>query len=555
MTQTFNYDVFISYSAKDKPAVRELAGRLKADGLRIWLDDWEIQPGDMIGLKVEQGLEQSRTLVLVMSANAFSSDWVTLERHTCLFRDPINAHRRFIPLRLDDSDIKDLLKQFAYVDWRQKSSTQYARLLEVCRPRVITVEHSAEQEGDTQANAVLDEHKDYVQGVAMTADGRLAISGSADNTVRVWEVETSKCVATLEGHTQAVYGVAITADGRRAVSGSFDKAVRLWEIETGKCLAALEGHLETVMGVAITADGRVAISGSADNTVRVWDLETSDCIILEGHTHMVYGVAVTADGRRAVSGSGDKTLRVWDTETGECLGTLEGHTNSVLRVAVTGNGSLVVSGSLDNTVRVWNLKSGKCRAALEGHTDSVLGVAVTADGRRVVSSSSDKTVRVWDIETGKCLAALEGHTDMVYGVAVTADGRRAISGSLDNTVRVWKLPPYTERDALESGVARYTNAKVLLVGDNGVGKSGLAYRLTTDCFVPTSSTDGVWASQLNLTNEAGSGEIEREIWLWDFAGQADYRLIHQLFMDETALALFVFSPQSENLFEGLSQWD
>src|ERR1044072_2531239 len=513
MTQTFNYDVFISYSAKDKPAVRELAGRLKADGLRIWLDDWEIQPGDMIGLKVEQGLEQSRTLVLVMSANAFSSDWVTLERHTCLFRDPINAHRRFIPLRLDDSDIKDLLKQFAYVDWRQKSSTQYARLLEVCRPRVITVEHSAEQEGDTQANAVLDEHKDYVQGVAMTADGRLAISGSADNTVRVWEVETSKCVATLEGHTQAVYGVAITADGRRAVSGSFDKAVRLWEIETGKCLAALEGHLETVMGVAITADGRVAISGSADNTVRVWDLETSDCIILEGHTHMVYGVAVTADGRRAVSGSGDKTLRVWDTERGECLGTLE------------------------------------------GHTDSVLGVAVTADGRRVVSSSSDKTVRVWDIETGKCLAALEGHTDMVYGVAVTADGRRAISGSLATTVRVWKLPPYAERDALESGVARYTNAKVLLVGDNGVGKSGLAYRLTTDCFVSTSSTDGVWASQLNLTNEAGSGEIEREIWLWDFAGQADYRLIHQLFMDETALALFVFSPQSENLFEGLSQWD
>ena len=64
MAETFNYDVFISHSAKDKSAVRELAERLRKDGLRVWLDDWEIKPGDLILLKIEQGLEQSRTLVL-----------------------------------------------------------------------------------------------------------------------------------------------------------------------------------------------------------------------------------------------------------------------------------------------------------------------------------------------------------------------------------------------------------------------------------------------------------------------------------------------------------
>ncbi len=95
--EPFIYDVFISHSAKDKPAARELAERLKADGLRIWFDEWEIKPGDMIGLKIEQGLEQSRTLVLIMSGNAFASGWVTLERHTAMFRDPTNAARRFIP--------------------------------------------------------------------------------------------------------------------------------------------------------------------------------------------------------------------------------------------------------------------------------------------------------------------------------------------------------------------------------------------------------------------------------------------------------------------------
>src|SRR5206468_4535441 len=103
--------------------------------------------------------------------------------------------------------------------------------------------------------------------------------------------------------------------------------------------------------------------------------------------------------------------------------------------------------------------------------------------------------------------------------------------------------------------ARYTNAKVLLVGDSGVGKSGLAQRLTEDQFEPTISTDAAWATQMKLPHETGSSDIEREIWLWDFAGQADYRLIHQLFMDETALAVLVFNPQSENPFEGLGQWE
>ena len=101
MPATFKYDIFLSHSSKDKPAVRELAERLRRDGLRVWFDEWEIRPGDPILLKIEEGLEQSRTLVLAMSRNAFASEWVTLERHTAMFRDPTNQRRRFIPVRLD----------------------------------------------------------------------------------------------------------------------------------------------------------------------------------------------------------------------------------------------------------------------------------------------------------------------------------------------------------------------------------------------------------------------------------------------------------------------
>lgn len=134
MAATFNYDVFLSHSSKDKPAIRKLAQRLKADGLRVWFDEWEIQPGDLIGLKIERGLQESRVLVLAMSSNTFGSDWVTLERHTALFRDPSNRHRRFIPVRLDNVNIPDTLKQFAYIDWQVGSQEGYLKLLKSCQP-------------------------------------------------------------------------------------------------------------------------------------------------------------------------------------------------------------------------------------------------------------------------------------------------------------------------------------------------------------------------------------------------------------------------------------
>ena len=94
----FPYDVFLSHSAKDKAVVRPLAERLRADGVKVWFDEWVLKPGDSIPAKIEEGLERSRVLVLCMSANAFGSDWAQLESGTFRFRDPLNQERRFLPL-------------------------------------------------------------------------------------------------------------------------------------------------------------------------------------------------------------------------------------------------------------------------------------------------------------------------------------------------------------------------------------------------------------------------------------------------------------------------
>lgn len=134
MSDHFAFDVFLSHNNADKPQVRKLAGRLKEAGLRVWLDEWVIQPGDIISLKVDEGLEQSRVLLLCLSPAALAPDWMSLERSTAIHRDPANADRRFIPLLLSDCKLPDTLRGYKYVDFREEAEEAFAGLLTFCQP-------------------------------------------------------------------------------------------------------------------------------------------------------------------------------------------------------------------------------------------------------------------------------------------------------------------------------------------------------------------------------------------------------------------------------------
>ena len=309
--------------------------------------------------------------------------------------------------------------------------------------------------------------------------------------------QNARLRATLKGHTDFVSSVAFSHNGSRLVSGSWDDSIRLWDTNTLETLA--EGwHSHDVTSVTFSPDGLRIASSGRDEVIRIWNSNatamastyTSDylgafnCVVFihypdtdyyrvaaaneldggidyfnyyDGNTHLNstwYGIgthstsslAVSPDQRMIASGGAkwDTNVALWDPYNRKLLKTLKGHTDFITSVAFSPDSRTLASGSWDNTVLLWNIADGKLITTLRGHTDRVLAVAFSPDGRTLASGSDDQTIRLWDITTGRQKDTLLGHTSGVTSLAFNPNRityMLASAGGWDNTVRLWDISP------------------------------------------------------------------------------------------------------------------
>lgn len=284
----------------------------------------------------------------------------------------------------------------------------------------------------------LNGHSTWVISLAISPDRRTLVSGSLDDRIFVWDLNTGERLGTLIGHTKSVNSLAFSPDGTRLISCSDDDSIKVWDLVKGEMVRSLSGHLRDVNAIAVSRDGQFFVSGSEDRTVCVWRLQTGELLQSFTTLGMVRSVAISPNGQIVASGGLDNQIKLWNLITGEQIRTLSGHQNSILSIALSPQGDRLVSASKDKTIRIWEPNSGELLQTLTGHFDIVPTIAISPDGKTLISGSNDKTIKLWNLYTGELICTLSEHSQAVNAIAISSDGKWLASGSSDNTVKIWQ---------------------------------------------------------------------------------------------------------------------
>jgi WD40 repeat protein len=206
---------------------------------------------------------------------------------------------------------------------------------------------------------------------------------------------------TINAHSDSINAVAVTPDGRYAISTSRDKTLKVWDLESGTELGILKGHSDSVNAVAVTPEGWYAVSASSDHTLKLWDLsQRIERRTFRGHSDKVNAVAVTPDGAHAISASDDNTLKLWNLKTGYEIGTLGEHSAPINAVVVSPDGSRIVSASSDGSIKVWDLQTSSVLASF--NADAKLNsCTLSPDGQTIVAGDELGEVHFLSLEDVK----------------------------------------------------------------------------------------------------------------------------------------------------------
>jgi len=300
--------------------------------------------------------------------------------------------------------------------------------------------------GAAPAHAQLRGHGGPVRALAISPDGKTAISGSFDTSAIRWSLQKNTAEQVLRFHDGAVNAVAVLPDGRVATA-SADARIAIWRTGETQPQSVLEGHAAPIVGLAVAPDGRTLASASWDRTVRLWPLGGGAPRLLEGHQQNVNGVAFLRGGA-LVSVGYDATLRIWplaDTSA-PIVTTLPTPLNAV---AVAPEGEIVAAGANGN---IYFLSAaGELRGDVHASDTPVIALAVAPDGATVAAASIRGSVAIIERAARKVTRTLVGPGLPVWSAAFFPDGRTLLTGGADRIIRRWDVASGDPVDAIDTG--------------------------------------------------------------------------------------------------------
>lgn len=268
-------------------------------------------------------------------------------------------------------------------------------------------------------------HTDIVLSLDVSRDGALLVSGSKDQTVRVWDLLTKKCVAVAASHTAPVTALCFAPKSADFfVSCSEDRTIKIWNVQP------IREHLK---------------SKKSDPEYKNPDYQPSETDLIPipcertalSHQKEVSDVTISPDEKLIATASADKTAKIWNREDLQQVMSFQ-HPMGVWSVSFSSIDRAIATASQDNLVRIWSLKSGQCLKKFEGHTNPVLKVAFINLGTQLISADASGLIKLWIIRTNECVETFDEHSERAWGLAIRNDGRELVTGAEDSRINVWR---------------------------------------------------------------------------------------------------------------------
>lgn len=282
--------------------------------------------------------------------------------------------------------------------------------------------------------------------IALTADGKLLVSGNRDGSLHLWNLRTGQSFYQLTGHAAAISALGFTTNGKLLVSGSQDGTLKLWLLRSAAVLKQFVGHQRGIVALAIAPDQRTLVSVSSDGNLRRWDLNTGGCLqTWGGGSEAIWTIALSPDGNCVAQADEDHRLSLYATRTGEVLRRWPAQPHLILALALHPDNQRLALGRQDGTVQQGSLQ-GTPLQTWSAHPSPVTALTFAQVGKTLLSGHADgalaeyglegRSPRIWSAHSASvtAIASVPPHADAVPPV------ERLLSSSLDGTLQLWSPP-------------------------------------------------------------------------------------------------------------------
>ncbi|KAI8618546.1 WD40-repeat-containing domain protein [Chytriomyces sp. MP71] len=343
-------------------------------------------------------------------------------------------------------------------------------------------------------------HEAPVLAMAFDCTSTLVATGSADSTIRVWDVDGGYATHLFKGHSGVISALTFFNGKQNNVllaSASDDCKVRIWDLKSKKCMAVLDNHVSVVRGVAFSNDGKHLLTGGRDKILNLWEVATGEIIKTIPTHEAMESVGLVSESTRlqlvkklgldsntliAYSGGEKGIIRLWDIASGECIITQPSETNSsheITDVLLVEQTNKLVAVTSDHNFLFYDAFESLARThQIVGYNEEIVDICFVnpSESCMAVASNSEQ-IKIMDLESSNC-DILYGHSNIVVCLDRTRDGMWLASGSKDHSALIWHYNTTEKRFALTGSCVGHNEA---------IG--ALAFSRKSNAFLLTGSQD------------------------------------------------------------------